>query len=227
MVNEMTQANRLAWWALILALVVLPIEGPFAADGPKTYIGLYGGVTIPQSFKDVHGVGALSDINLTDLDLARSPIYGAKLGMFLTGRERWLGVETEFFYTIPHIKQQDITFSGGGVPTITVNFAGAHVRVATWAVNWILRYPGERFQPYIGVGPGIFWGRMSGVELGTGSDTSLGLNALGGVRFFLFKRLAVFGEYKYNRVTFDFGGTASIHTLYQPHHFVGGLSLHF
>jgi len=227
MVNEMTQANRLAWWALILALVILPIEGPFAAERPETYVGFYGGVTIPQSFKDVHGVGELSDIKLTDLDLARSAIYGAKLGMFLPGRERWLGVETEFFYTNPHIKQQDIGFTVSGVPAGTFNFAGAHVRVATWAVNWILRYPGERFQPYIGVGPGIFWGRMSGVELGTGSDTSLGLNALAGARFFFTKRLALFGEFKYNRVSFDFGGTASIHALYQPYHFVGGLSLHF
>lgn len=231
----MVKTNRLVYWAVILGLFISSIMGQAsAADHAETYVALYGGLTIPQPFQEVIGLGSLSAVKLSNLELARSAIYGAKLGFFLPGRDRWLGVETEFFYTNPHIRQQNITFSGPGVgclgglpPPCPENFDGGHVRIATWAVNWILRYPGERFQPYIGVGPGIFWGRMSGVELGTGSDTSLGLNALGGVRFFLFKRLAVFGEYKYNRVTFDFGGTASIHTLYQPHHFVGGLSLHF
>jgi len=65
------------------------------------------------------------------------------------------------------------------------------------------------------------------VDLGTGSDTSLGLNALAGIRFFLTKNMALFGEYKYNRTSFDFGGTASLHVLYQAQHFAGGLSLHF
>ena len=229
MVNEMTKANRLALWALILALFILPIEEPFAADRAEPYVALYGGVTLPQSFQDVRGTGTLSGIQLTDLDLANSAIVGAKLGFFLPGRDRWSGIETEFFYTNPHIKQQDIGFTGSGVPPTTFNFAGAHVRVATWAVNWILRYPGERFQPYVGFGPGMFWGRMSGVdgELGTGSDSSLGLNALAGARFFFTKRLALFGEYKYNRASFDFGGTAAIHVLYQSNNIVGGLSFHF
>jgi opacity protein-like surface antigen len=200
-----------------------------AADLSRGYVALYGGLTIPQSLQDAHGTGPLSSVELTNLDLVRSAIYGGKLGIRFPGRDRWAGLETEFFYTNPHVKQQDIGFTGGGVPPFTVNFAGAHVRIATWAVNWIVRYPGERFQPYVGVGPGIFWGRMSGseAELGTGSDTSLGLNALGGVRLLLTQRLAVFGEYKYNRVTFDFGGSAALHVLYQPHHFVGGLSLLF
>lgn len=233
----MAKTNRLAYWAVILGLFVLPIEAPFAAEPLEPYVGLYGGVTFPQSFRDVRGVDSTSAVKSTDWDLAQSAIVGVKLGMFLPGSDRWSGIETELFYTNPHIKQQDITFTGpivclgGGPPPCTENFAGAHVRVTTWAVNWILRYPGERFQPYVGVGPGIFWGRMSGVELGTGSDTSLGLNAVAGARFFFTKRLALFGEYKYNRATFDFGGhgatAVDTHVLYQPQHIVGGLSLHF
>ena len=86
----------------------------------------------------------------------------------------------------PHIKQEDIVFTPGGPR----NFAGARVRIATWAVNWIARYPGERVQPYLGAGPGIFWGQMSGEELGTGSDSSLGLNAQAGTRIFLTENLA-------------------------------------
>ena len=221
--------KRLKCWAVILSLFISSVGQATETIDSGTYVALYGGLTIPKSFQE----NRVLSVNLTNLELARSPIYGVKLGMFLPGQDRWMGVETEFFYTNPHIKQQDITFTGpigcpgGGPPPCTVNFAGAHVRVATWAVNWILRYPGERFQPYIGAGPGIFWGRMSGVDLGTGSDTSLGLNALAGIRLFLTKSFAVFGEYKYNRVTFDFGGTADLHILYQAQHFVAGFSLLF
>ena len=237
----MVKTNRLAYWAVILGLFISSLMGQAAAaDRPDPYtdlspslhpyIGLYGGLTSPERLQDVRGTGDLSAVKLTDLTLARSTILGAKLGLFPSPKS-WVGVETEFFYTNPHIKQQDIGFTVGGVPAGTFNFAGAHVRLATWAVNLILRCPGERVQPYIGVGPGIFWGRISGVDFGTGSDTSLGLNALGGARLLLTPRLAVFGEYKYNRVTLDFGGVGATavdtHALYQTHHFVGGLSLQF
>ncbi len=43
----------------------------------------------------------------------------------------------------PHIKQEDIVFTPGGPR----NFAGARVRIATGAVNWIVRYHGQRLQP--------------------------------------------------------------------------------
>ena len=157
----------------------------------------------------------MTAVTFSDFDLARSTMYGVKLGTFQPTQLRWLGMETEFFYTNPHVKQQDIETFVDGVSSGVTNFAGAHVRVATWAVNWIVRYPGKHLQPYAGVGPGIFWGRLSGIDLGTGSDTSLGLNALAGIRFFLTKNMALFGEYKYNRTSFDFGGTASLHVLYR------------
>ena len=231
----MVNPNRLAYWTVIVGLFLASLMGEAAAaDLPKTYVALYGGITIPQSLKEGRVLNVPTEVTLSDLDLAGSAIGGAKLGMFLPGRLGWFGLETEFFYTNPHIKEQDIGFTAGGVPLGTFNFPGAHVRVATWAVNAIVRFSGSRFQPYIGVGPGVFWGRISGNDVnaagnnfGTGSDTSIGLNALAGARFFVTKQLALFAEYKYNRATFDFGGTATLHTLYQAQHFVGGLSLHF
>jgi opacity protein-like surface antigen len=211
----------------IVGLTFVFLAQPIQAKSIESYIGLYGGTSLAQPLREVTGNGPLSSVKLTDLDLSRTGIAGVKMGFFLPGKDRWWGVETEVFYTSPHIKQQDITFTAPGFSGITTNFAGARVRIATWAVNWILRYPGTHFQPYIGAGPGIFWGRMSGSELGSGSDTSLGLNALAGARLLLSRHVALFGEYKYNRVGFDFGGTATIHALYQAHHGVVGLSFHF
>ena len=221
--------QRLTCLAVLLALFLPSVGQAAEGNDSQGYVALYGGLTIPQSLKETKALNVSPEVKLSDLSLARSAIAGAKFGMFLPGQDRWMGVEAEFFYTNPHIKQQDIAFTVGGVPAGTLNFAGAHVQVATAAVNWILRYPGERFQPYIGGGPGLFWGKMSGPvgELGTGSDTSLGLNALAGARFFVTKRFALFGEYKYNRASFDFGGTAQLHVLYQAQHFVAGFSLLF
>ncbi len=224
----MVNIKHFTSFGVFLGLSILSMGQATATDFPERYVAFYGGVTVPQTFQDARTFGEASGLKLSNLDLARSAVYGAKLGMFQADPVRWLGIETELFYTNPHIKQQDITFTALGISS-SANRAGAHVRITTWALNWIIRYPGERFQPYLGAGPGIFWGRMAGadVDLGTGSDTSLGLNALAGIRFFLTKNMALFGEYKYNRTSFDFGGTASLHVLYQAQHFAGGLSLHF
>jgi len=219
----MVNPNRLAYWAVIVGLFLASLMGEAAAA--DRYVGLYGGLTIPERLQDVRGIDSSSGVDLTDLKLARSAILGAKLGFFRSPKS-WLGFETEFFYTNPHMKQQDITLTGA-FPTTTTNFVGAHVRMATWALNLIGRYPGERFQPYAGVGLGIFWARISGQDIGTSADTSPGLNLLAGMRFALTERLALFGEYKYNQAAFHFGRDVTLYTLYQAHHFVGGLSLKF
>jgi opacity protein-like surface antigen len=234
----MRQSKGLLGWTIILGVMsILPMRQAGAANLPDPYIALYGGLTIPERLQDVKGIESSSGVTLTDLKLARSAILGAKLGVFRSPKS-WLGVETEFFYTNPHMKQQDIGFTVRGVPAGSFPFIGAHIRMATWAFNLIARYPGERFQPYAGVGPGIFWARISGnaigpagVAIGTASHTSTGLNVLGGLKFALTERLALFGEYKYNQAAFNFGGfgatAVDIYALYQAHHFVGGLSFNF
>src|SRR5438128_10727892 len=119
----MVNPNRLAYGAVAVGLFLSSLMGEaVAAD---RYIGLYGGLTIPERLQDVRGIESSSGVNLTDLKLARSAILGAKLGFFRSPKS-WLGFETEFFYTNPHMKQQDITLTGA-FPTTTTNFVGAHV----------------------------------------------------------------------------------------------------
>lgn len=129
-------------------------------------------------------------------------MYGGKVGYFFS-RLNWLGVETEAFTTTPHVKQQFTTISFLGAPLVSGTGIGNHFRVTTWALNLIARYPGERFQPYAGAGLGVFFARMSDLP-GSSSDTAPGLNALAGARFLIAKQVALFGEYKYNRATFEF-----------------------
>jgi opacity protein-like surface antigen len=98
--------------------------------------------------------------------------------------------------------------------------------MATWAINWIVRYPGEWIQPYAGAGLGIFWGRLADPGGTSSADTSPGLNALAGIRVKLGQHLVMFSEYKYNRASFDFSDPG-FHVLYQAHYVVGGLGWSF
>ena len=133
-------------------------------------------------------------------------------------------METEIFYASPHFKEQTIT--ARGTTTDSVDVSGSRTRVATWAFNWIVRYPGEWIEPYAGAGLGIFWGRLADSGGMSSSDTSPGLNALAGLRIKLGQHFILFSEYKYNRVSFDFSNS-DFHVLYQAHYVVGGLGWSF
>lgn len=208
---------------------------PAVADA-EMYIAGQGGVSLSNALSNVQDRGTLlgvSGAKGSDLELTTSPLYGGKIGYFFPGAN-WLGVEAEFFHTNPHIKQQpfSVTFpSGLTVPQIGEK-RGAHLGVNTAAINLLIRYPGKRFQPYIGGGVAIYWASLSGSEVKFGrpldaSDTSPGLNALVGSRFFFTKYVAIFGEYKYNKSSFDFGNNVLFKADYSAHNFVGGISLHF
>ena len=216
----------------------------YERDRPgEFYVAGFGGYTIGHGFDDVEGTGVLSGINLGNIDLKDSGVYGAKVGYFMPRRLNWLGFEMEAFNTTPHLKETDLT-------------TGAHLRVTTLAFNAIARaktmcerhddhdrsgrpatdadsrdHDFCRLQPYVGVGLGVFFARASDAT-GSASDNGVpGLNVLAGVRYYFTERVALFGEYKYNRATFDFdniaGTAAGIKGDYSASHIVGGLSFHF
>jgi len=196
-------------------------DRPETQSATERYVAVFGGASLSQSFTKVHGTGEDASIKFSNLSLKETGIGGLKLG-FSPSTAKWMAIETELFYSSPHIKQQNITATGS--ITGTDSFPGAHIRMATWAINWILRYPGEWIQPYAGAGLGIFWGRIS--DTPSSSDTSPGLNALAGVRVKMGQHLIAFSEYKYNRASFDFSN-ADFHVLYQAHYVVGGLGWSF
>jgi opacity protein-like surface antigen len=233
--KEMTMRLRKACFFSVCMTVLLATVHPSRAE---LNVGGELGVSLPNSFSNVSGLGTDSGLKGSDLDLATSPLYGAKVGYFFPGLN-WLGVEGEFFYSNPHMKQQLTTSTGtfntavGPVTgTATQEVPGAHVRMMTAAANVIARYPGKRFQPYIGVGFTMNWARFSSPaqRLGraqTASDTSPGFNVLAGSRFFLTKRVALFGEYKYTKSSFDFGNNVLFQADYSAHNLIAGVSLHF
>lgn len=224
-------------WGLPLMVVGTTVFA-FATAQAEFYVAGQGGVSFPGSFSNVEGIGNRfggTGFKSSDLDLATSPLYGAKVGYFFPGLN-WLGIEGEYFYTNPHIKQQpfSVTTPSGQVLTRAGDKPGAHTRMSTAALNVILRYPGKRFQPYAGIGLAMYWARISGSEIQTlnnqplsASDSSLGLNALVGARYFLMKHVALFGEYKYNKSSFEFQNNAQFKADYSASNLVAGISVHF
>jgi opacity protein-like surface antigen len=105
--------------------------------------------------------------------------------------------------------------------------------VVTWAFNAIIRYPGEKFQPYAGVGLGLFFAQFN--DEGDWDKAVPGLNALAGVRYFIGNQIALFVEYKYNRARFNFDRTVdtgagqftSLTVDYSAHLLMIGNSFHW
>lgn len=212
----------------------------------ETYIAGQFGVTLPSvlpsSFDNGLTNSELTGIfspgsTISDQSLQKSILYGAKVGHYLRAVP-WLGIEAEVYNTTPHIKQQVTTFSGPSGPVGSVELPGLHFRVLTVApFNVMFRFPKTRLQPYVGVGPGLFFARIEDPALtsnNTQSSMGFGLNAQAGVRYYITRQVALFGEGKFNYTKFSFDETpAGFFNLfgfdadYKIFHAAFGLSFHF
>jgi hypothetical protein len=207
----------------------------------ETYVAGQIGVTLPSVVGGGFGEGDLtgsfnpgSTVSAQSLD--ESILYGGKVGHYFRAIP-WFGIELEVYNTTPHVKQQSLTFSGPSGPVGTLDFPGLNFRVLTVAPNLTFRYHKSRLQPYVAFGPGIFFARIKDPSLttdNTQSSTAVGLNAQGGVRYYITRHLAVFGEAKFNYARFSFDETPpgafnlfGFDATYKMFHASFGLSLHF
>lgn len=230
---------RFATYLIITAVLPLILLAMLrSAAEAESYVAGQLGMTVPQALSsiDLTQAGGPSG-TLSDLDLNKSFLYGAKLGHYFEGTpwlkdkfggKSWLGVETEIFNTTPHIGQQSQTSSFVSTPTVS---PGATLRVLTWAMNVVARYPGERWQPYVGIGLGIYFAHLSDKSVGESqSSTTPGLNTQLGIRYILNKQLSVFGEWKFNYTRFKFDETPLLFGMdatYSAHNLVVGVAYHF
>jgi opacity protein-like surface antigen len=191
----------------------------------ETYAAGFLGVNFAQPLNEVHGTnGSLS----AGIPMKSSFVYGGKLGAFSIDAP-YVGAELEAYTSTPHTKQ--FSNLNAGPSGNAIDIVGANVRVTTVALNAILRYPGDRFQPYIGGGPALF---ILDASNGTRSivETNLGFTALAGLKVSLTKHWRLFGEYKYNNASFNTGTASPIglpggRVDYEAHLLVGGIAFHF
>jgi opacity protein-like surface antigen len=215
--------------ALLLCALALPAWGEMYVAGQ---VGLTSPRKTTQTDLNVDPTSGLPPLSISDLNLLDSVMYGGKLGYFFDSVKA-LGIETEAYTTTPNLKQQTVTISAlDGSPPVSQDLGGANFRVTTWAFNLVVRYPGERFQPYVGAGPGIFFATLKD-NTDSSSSTKAGLNTQVGLRYLITQNLAVFGEWKYNHVRFDFdsqafgSGISGVQFHYNANHFVFGIGYHF
>jgi opacity protein-like surface antigen len=180
---------------------------------------------------------------LSDINLKNSPMFGGRVGYFFTNYGfKWAGLELEAFTTQPTIKQQTIQTQQTILSnrqndlldpqpqSVVINTAlpigEARLRVTTVALNAVIRYPGKIFQPYAGVGVGLFY--FQGASPFPGSDVQPGLNTFAGLKVFVTEKIALFGEYKYNRATIhQLDDVYGLKGNYSISHIAGGIAYHF
>jgi opacity protein-like surface antigen len=215
------------FWLLALAVFWL-LSSPARAE---MYVAGQVGVTLPNSATNIdYSTSAVPGVTLggNDLKLQTSVMYGAKLGYYFESM-KWLGVETEVYNTTPHVKQQNVEVGGTSLGVIS----GSYLRVLNWSpITVVVRYQAGKFEPYAGIGLGLYFARLKDPASGdSSSSTTPGLNTQVGLRYRFTNHIAIFGEWKYNyaRVNFDETPTAFLKTdaTYTAHHLVFGLGYHF
>jgi outer membrane protein with beta-barrel domain len=177
----------------------------------ESYVAGTFGVTMPQNLSNgVTTQDGISGLDISDQALKSSLNVGAKLGHYFS-KARWLGMETGVSYTTPHIKEGSLTFTGPGGSLTSPTLPGIHQRMVIWdVVTFMLRYPGNRFQPYVGVGPALFFASLNGPTAPPGqSAIAIGLNAEAGARYFITRHWALFGEGAYNRARLNYNSNDS------------------
>ena len=220
--------------AMGMLCLTLPVQA-------EMYVAGQMGVNIPQDASNVEfGVGART-FGLSDLVLQNSLMYGAKVGYYFDSL-KWqnfnLGVETEVFSSTPHLKQQEVTLDPlspaviAGTVGATGTLQGLTNRVLTWALLIVVvRYQPGTFEPYAGVGLGVFFSRISdGTD--SSSSTDVGLNTQLGIRYRVTPNLLLFGEWKYNYAHIDHSNFLGIKGLdlsanYNANIFATGVGYHF
>jgi len=196
----------------------------------EVYVAGHLSGTFPEPFGNVKGTNAGAETRFSDIPLKSALGGGGRIGWMTP--LHWLGFEVGLTYTTPHLKRQQLTVTGSGLrpPGFTEQFEGAHLKMAMIPVAVMLSYPHEKIQPYIGGGVGPVWAELttSGGQKGV-SRATLGVHAMGGVRVFLTKQVAVFSEYSYmqTRFNFDFGSSAGLSAICGTHQVGIGLSFHF
>ena len=195
------------------------------------------------------------NLQTDDVKLKQSWVAGWKAGYFFDRFGfSWLGVEIEGFSTNPKIKSQTVSGTQdvtrynptaapdgpsdntppGSPDQEPVNFSiprsisldKSNLFVTTFALNGVVRYPGEFLQPYAGAGIGLFW--FKGSNEFSNTEVQPGLNAFAGLKVKATDQWGVFFEGKYNRTSLeDFGKNIGLRGNYTMWLWVGGVSYHF
>ena len=233
--NTLQSARHFGIKSLLALLTPIVLFAPHTYA--ETYVAGQFGMTFPQALSngDVtqHGIGGLG---VSEQNLKNSLMLGAKFGHYFT-KARWVGIETGLSYANPHVKEGSLEFSGPGGFLPVNDLPGLSQRMIIWDVATLMfRYPGHRLQPYVGVGPALYFASLKGPEAPPGqSATAIGLNAELGARYYITRNWALVGEMQYHRARLgyisnddnDLADPFGFRATYSALTFSLGISYHF
>lgn len=205
-----------------------PPESPAPAKQIDLYLSghLFG--LLPQD-KDL----SVGGNRVPNTDVRGTIGAGVKFEAYPWFTNRILGGEVEAFGLGGSVRAPRIT-SGSG----TTQAQGSVIALNTM-YSFILRYPGETVQPYIGVGGGTSLGVLYNTSIQSGSaaftgssgDMAFAYQFFGGVKTFVTKHLFLFGEYKYFGTKYSWDGESAgdskVKLDFQTHIISGGLGWSF
>ena len=204
-------------------------EAPaMAAAAPSKqmwFVDLYLGGVVPED-GDVDGQASAFGVSISDstkADYDNTQTVGGRVG-FWSPSIRWMGFALDVSY-------------------FELEADGTETKVLPVSVLAVLRYPGDRLQPYAGIGAGVFFTdtkvdiQLAGENKNfSDSGIDFGLDTRAGLAWKLFRRFAVFCEYRFTYFEADYSkkvkssGTETnvdIEIRNKVHHFLLGLSYRF
>ncbi len=190
------------------------------------FVDLYFGGVMPED-GDVEAkaspFGVAIEDSANNVNYDNTYTFGGRVGYWSPGI-RWAGFALDVSY---------FELNGDGIETNVFPVSGLAM----------LRYPGTKLQPYIGIGPGVFITDIEvDIELSGQAKTfsesrvDIGLDTRAGLAWKLFKHFAVFGEYRftYYQATYEEKVSSAgekteveIETENKVHHFLLGVSYRF
>jgi opacity protein-like surface antigen len=206
-------------WLQAGVIAVVLWHGMASSAIAEWYVAAQGGVNFADRLKNIQGTGTLQTLQAPDFDLKNAVMYGGKLGYFPGNGA--VGIEVDAFHSNPHIKSLQAS-------------PGIHMRVTNVGLNVLFRYPGQTFQPYVGLGGAALIAHIAESPANmssSDSDVGFGVNLIAGMRTFITPYVALFTEYKFTQGTLIFdrafppGGGFS--GDYRAQHLVFGISYHF
>ena len=216
---------------LFIAILVLGLSGMASSLATaENFVDIYGGVAIPADENvNVHGSQGGATLETTELvSFDEALTVGGRVGFWYTEANPsmdyvGLALDVSYFKTEADDFETDIY-----VVPITVLI--------------MLRHPGDTFQPYLGIGGGLFISHIEqevdlsffGAGTGTAEDTSFdpGFDARAGLGIKVRKNITVFGEGRYTYFDPQYNDTVSgvrvkVETDSNVFYFLGGISYHF
>jgi len=211
----MSGMSKLRLLALVLAASIGLGDRPAAAEW---FADIFGGISFTQSRDlklDDSGIGRGT---FEDVEFDKSLAYGGRFGRYFDSLP-FLGLGVDFFRFTPYVGPQSVQLRGcffpGGCGTGRGGTGSFEVETTALSVDLMLRLPllrtpdapGGRIQPYLAAGPPLYITTITPRHTrnfrnhDSDTDLSFGYKVAAGLAVYVYKNLAVFGEYRFTHTS--------------------------